>query len=214
MSKISVEVFSDAAQDIDTDMVVHAIEYVNSIARNLEVIKASRRLRLGTSESVNVNTIRWPKFTAHINVVLTERTLLVKGGSNPLGSSIVSPPPLGSVAIVRNVEPMVQTTTSHELGHTMFLRYPFTDDSHCKNSNCLMQPANGVIDTRRRVKRGSIGAILEKAGFMDERYEIVSSVDRTDFCEDCKEQLAKKAWFLARAHQGETLAGVWLSSSK
>jgi len=227
----TVEIFRDvdAHRDIPLESVYAAIEYVGEIAGKLTVINDSHRIRLGkpTYPMCVMERVRWPKFEAQMNLVLTERTIVSSATSQNaekeaaitqlpriLGIANFSSfwrPTSKDVAIVDVAStPNVKEVMTHEIGHLFGLsrknRAVSADGgTHCPDPTCVMKPDTGLRIAHEKVHKRGVSGILERIGIAAPEY-VPRYVDEiTPFCADCTEELGRTAMMRSLARQGRTV---------
>lgn len=211
--KISVEIFRDTnSPDQITEYGEKSVELVNYFAKNLEISKAGRGLRLGAATaSLVMENISWPRFDADLNLIITSRNL-ISDGQEALGSAQASIVRREGVAVVSTASFSPELTGAHELGHLLHFRdrTNLHDSSHCQIDECLMSSTQKTKWVHRETPQQRARRTLRKPRtqpLLSEAYEIDSN--RT-FCPSCIDQLAQKSFFLSSLYDGNDLAIQWL----
>lgn len=203
--KIDVEIFHDIDSGYNmTEDALRGIATVNAFARTLEVTRATRRLRLGRDPKhpLTARHVRWPAFNAPLSIVLTHRPIVQPDSRYPTHGVALEPE---SIAIVSATAPRPATTVAHELGHLLHAHYP-DGSSHCPNDSCIMYPyvqPDKII--KQRVKKKGIAGWMERNGYRQAEYALGREQSNGTFCTPCQEQLAKRAFYMAKYLQGEDI---------
>lgn len=203
--KISVEIFHDIDNEYDmTESALEGVTLVNAFARALEVTRTTRKLRVNHSpeQPLTASNVTWPTFDTPLSIVLTHRPIIQTGRQDSAYGVALEPE---NIAIVSATAPRPATTVAHELGHLLHARYS-GNNNHCSNESCVMhsyvQPDKIVS---RRVKKRGIAGWMERNGYRPAEYTRGYEQSNGEFCSPCKEQLAKRAFFMAKHLQGEDI---------
>ncbi|MEO7904299.1 MAG: hypothetical protein ABIR91_00735 [Candidatus Saccharimonadales bacterium] len=219
-SEISVEVYRDVeCRDAPVDAAESGVDLISRITTGIQIVRASRLLRIAPSDSdvVNIDKIRWPKFDADLNVVLTERPICANGGTVAYKYGVsVRDERAGSlrVAVVDINHPdFPDVVAAHELGHLFSLKKSgesWDNDGHCKLPSCLMQQYTQTIEREVPVTQRGLRRLSEKVGFSSVQYETTKHPKADEFCQECARQLDKSAFFLKESKAGKYIPSDWL----
>ena len=209
-TNLTVEIFRDFEfPDSDIRIAHDGIEKANVAAKHLEIVRDTRRLRLGAdpTQPLDTDAIRWPRLESDISIVLTGRALLTATSmenATTVGVAHMMPSGEQSVAIINTLGFNAIDTVAHETGHMLHLTYNGNKDrAHCENKNCTMHAVvDGYKDTER-VKKTGINAWMERRGYRTAEYIEKMFANNTDFCDPCQVQLAQRAFFLLQHKQGK-----------
>ena len=182
----------DTSPDISIEPALLGIEIVNTITPWIRIEQDMRSQRVGRHnlDYISGDTVRWPRFNADLNIVLTTRRLVsdedvqsdgrlnykklaykdhlvgLAFSADRVNSKRVA---LVDISSIKRPEHIV----AHELGHLLGIKGPIDDNLHCDSKRCLMSP-------------------------MQFPY---GKADRT-FCECCREQLHDNSLKLRKAKSG------------
>lgn len=195
---VSVEIFRDSSRKkLSTEAAEAGIDIVRQIATGVKIMKTTRLLTIAKSEQgfVDMAKIRWPKFDADLNVIVTDRPIFPPDmdRSDPTddwlqaylsGVMGISQrlPGLGStrVAVIdTQISSSTENVTAHEVGHLLNLKKQgetWDNESHCSTQECTMRPRLGGGE---------------------------------EFCNECTQQLGQSAFYFQKAKAGETVPEEW-----
>jgi hypothetical protein len=192
----SIEVFHDqeCGPSPFTDEVLEGIEKVNEVTGGLDIVNVHRGIKIARegAEAVNVNSVRWPRFPANLNIVITDRPVIKADMShvNPGQFLTGTSQRKSRVAVVTaKAGPAMKLSTTHELGHLFGLKSPntrtsHTDGCHCNGAHCAMSPEAEFSQHEEPTRLFS----------MPRRSQPVQRTPRnTDFCGDCADELVHHA---------------------
>ena len=218
-NNISVEIFRDKdRKEISVDSAEMGIDHLSRVARGIEIVRATRLLRITNNpavEVINTDNINWPSnLSADLNIVLTDRQLYSEGGVR-LG---VAHPTSGmggkKVAFVDVFSsPQPELTVVHESGHLLNAKASgekWDGEAHCTDPDCLMYPSLEIDIVEERVRQKGINAWRERMGFRTAEYRQVARPRAEVFCEECGLEIDKRSFFWLRAKSGETIPKEWL----
>lgn len=213
---ITIEVFREPA--VPQSEVLYALEgisLVHGVSNAIELTKDSRTLHLKSDPAwVNTDKIRWPKFSANINIVLTNKALQnnkelesVETGdnlavSNHLGRAIgkLGLLSMSSVLLVSTQDPeSIVSTTAHEIGHAVGLKRKgeyFDGFGHCMSTECLMFPFDTTQTTTVRTVSKFMGLYRKQV----EETELTRNGH--EFCGECTYQAGYNLHFLKQYKNG------------
>ncbi|HET6924224.1 MAG TPA: hypothetical protein VFH39_00135 [Candidatus Saccharimonadales bacterium] len=165
MSSVTTfEIFHDIDRGkFPTESVEAAITYIGEIIGE-HTILSNRSVRLSSnpsSEYIDMEKIRWPKFSADVNIVLTDRAL----DKPPEGSDVALldltrrittgvSNPLSKVAVIDTLRTTAEAATvTHEIGHLFNLKLKgitkSTQSPHCALNLCYARKSRTVIHKKR-----------------------------------------------------------------
>jgi hypothetical protein len=196
----TVEIFHDEVDGrLPLDPVYQGVQATNDIVGNLQIIRDSELVSVvdgyGFDSCIAVDYVQWPRFSADLNIIVTNRRLLceqeaslfdyLQSGARKVGILAVgiayTHPEVGRIAIVKMDELGDRAaTTSHEIGHLYNLKnqggkHDNDHELHCRDKKCTMYYEQR--DDRSRYRRGEF-------------------VGTQHFCNECAEQLAQNAFHL------------------
>lgn len=214
---LSVEIFRDVNYpDVDTDVALEGIDLINSVVTNLEIVQDTRRLRLGgeATESIRTENIRWPQLDHDLSIVLTRRELLTDSSNEAatkVGSALRFPRTAQGVAIVNVNSFNPAATIAHEAGHLLGAQYPehAVDTYHCEDETCTMHATMTITNDVERVKKRGLSNWLERHGYRPADYRDVQRSPETTFCDSCRNQLSRRAFFLLEHKRGKFVPEEW-----
>jgi hypothetical protein len=215
---LTLEVFQDdMSNTIDLSCAETALELLAPHVPEIDLSKSSRKLRIpsfdyGTSIP-RMDSIRWPRFSANLNVFLTTRQV---SPDDPRVKGLAHPAiyPQKGIAVVNTSHPDPELTFAHELGHLLHLRdhSNSNDTEHCSDNTCIMHETFEITYSDELVAQKGVKLWLEKRGRRLPEYKEVEARQQRQFCQSCSSQLAKKAFFLSQSYSGNHLASHWLQS--
>lgn len=217
---IKVEILRDISASSPIDVAI-AREGLAKVASKLssdpfEIIEDSRKIRIARREStpVKITNINFPKLEANYAVILTDKDIINDSVNETYGIAqrFTDQGLVNGVAIVRvnTVEP--ELTTAHEVGHLMNIHYDTIDthNPHCATQGCLMTQYAQHEEVSERVRKKGIPAFLERQSLQPAEYRSVERSIAREFCPNCNEQLARRAFFALKYLNGETVSPSWL----
>lgn len=216
MRPLSVEIFRDEdSRHLSPEIAEHGIDNVDRIVRGIEIVRATRLFRMpvnahGWVESSN--RVRWPKFPADLNVILTEKPIAAGPDSKTLGDGSLSVGGVAHVdntvdglrvAIINTTLPFADIAVAHETGHLLNLKnHGSTCDGegHCVNDDCIMHPSQQPEITFTSQYIGRRG-IFRRKSYREKATGYKSSTEQ--FCEECSHQARVNSFMLQKAKSGE-----------
>lgn len=207
---LTVEIFRDMdRRDISVDAAGMGIDHVRRVTTGIEIVRASRLLRIAQPEKsmVRPDKIRWRAFEADMNIILTDRPLYGSDDNLHHGVSYAQRG-LGArrVAIVDIANPEYpDLTVAHEAGHLLKLKSEgktWDKNGHCIDKKCIMYPYEYTDEDDDLVKQKGINLWLERRGYRPAVYEKVKRPGATRYCDECAHQLDATAFFLKLAKSG------------
>jgi len=218
----TVEIFHDNEFGrTDVTAVHQGIEIVRELRPNIEIVNDRRMLRVRPNAALD--TMRWPKFSADYNILVTPRSLerektlsdVIMSGANVRAGFAKAD--LGIAVVNTSVPLAVKTTTAHELGHLYYLKregkkYDPNHPSHCSDPECLMYFEADMTAELVRLAQNGLKRVLERYGVQSPKLEKqLPYRNNEDFCDECGEQLARNAFFLAKRRRGEFVPDNFLN---
>jgi hypothetical protein len=210
---ISVEIFREVTSpDVDVQIAHEGLAAVNAIAKNLEIIKDTRKLNLGGEAGAPLSrNIRWPFLQPDLAVILTNRPF----GETELGPDYIK---VGhserllhldrAISIVNVNASNPVATVAHETGHMLGLTYANQEDSmHCELESCTMNAA--IKESVGSLISSEIYNWFEEQGLRTPGHKNRYAKDGTEFCDPCQEQLARRSFFLLQHKQGKHIPESW-----
>lgn len=205
--KIAVEIFHDTAMSTkSTDIALEGITIVNEFTSSaLMPSQVNRKLHTdpNPNRAIRPGHINWPNLPAPMSILLTNRQIeapFANVSAHGLTSSIAR------LAIVNVSSPQPAITTAHEIGHLLHASYPNKPTDHCPDEACTMHTyLKPDIEVSQRVKRKGLSGWLERNGYLQAEYKNSIEPGNNKFCTPCQEQLAKRAFFMAKYLQGEDI---------
>lgn len=190
---LSTEIFyDDVVPNLSAEPALAGIDIVKSIAPWLRIERGMNPVRVGRSDDTYISTdaAYWPRFSADLNIVLTNRRLVCDEDLHSDGrlnyKKLASKDHLIGAAFSRdrvysNRVALVDSSSirrpehivAHEIGHLLGIMGSVDDNLHCESRRCLMSPmqyAHGRADRA--------------------------------FCECCKQQLHDNSLKLRKAKAG------------
>lgn len=211
----TVEIFHDAESGrLDPGVVLSGLEVVSAIAGRLDIIRQTRLLKvsLPNADEVQVDKIRWPAFEADINMVLTERPLVLAQQSN--GTIVESinagvAMPFSQVALIDvSSAKFPRMTTAHEIGHLFGLKNVGTwvdgpeAGAHCRRMDCIMHSTRLEQPEIVPVSVKGIRKAMQNLKLTPPQYKVVTTCSNAEFCHECTDQLEKAGQKRALARRG------------
>lgn len=204
MSKLrlpTIEVFHDAdSAAIEVEPALTGIEMVSDIAGKLQLINTERRLRLGLdADMIDEREIRWPKFAADLNVVLTNRQF---SSVNEIGARVVGRAYFEDkgqrVALVTTQTHFVDEAVAHEVGHLFGLKNvkdigASEEMGHCPKRLCIMTANHETYEYLVPKQTTMPRRWLERLGIAQPQYDIEPYSMTTGFCGGCADDLREAA---------------------
>lgn len=216
---LSVEIFKDVDSEADTEAGRQGVELVNSFVRNMRVVRNDRGLRLSNqgSGSVNLSKVRWPVFSADLNVIVTDKTILSDGQNEQAGTVLGEAQTWTNGSRIATIDTArsgagARFVVAHETAHLIGLNYQRQGekDGHCDIDECVMYPYS-VKDTDKILRpQGGFRAWRERQGYIKPEWEERETLIQKSFCGNCIEQLAQRAFFLLMQKQGRTVPDTLL----
>ena len=155
---LTIEVFKDTETPcVDPSIALPAIHYINSLTDNslqfiggTKEVQVSRRPHMPTISPLDTSDFYGS--SADIQLILTERDVLVDNREGAVGYSMKNLHHSGGIALVSTYRTSVETaplTVAHEIGHLYGLSYgPEKNDPHCYDQSCLMYHEARHVDRK------------------------------------------------------------------
>jgi len=219
---ISVEVFRDRdARNLSTESAEAGVDIVRQITTGIEIIRTTGLITIANpkGDDFDMEKIRWPRFEADLNIVVTNRPLydpdrdknttatanVLTGRKTTLVGNSLYVPGVGTgrVAVIdtsRSGSPV--HVAAHETGHLLKLKSSgdsWNFKGHCIDPECLMQSGEKLETVTEYKPLSSLKAWL---GCKPERTVTYKSLVE-DFCDECTEQLDRNAHYYQLAKAGE-----------
>jgi hypothetical protein len=224
---ISVEIFRDVdGRDMSIEAAVEGVERIRHVTTGIEIVRATKLLKIvnNGADRVQPNKIRWPKFEADMNIILTERSLFLPRESEPSESSDMYDnhiSPLGialkygdkKIAVVDTVTPdFPELIAAHEIGHMFNLKKngaTWDSDVHCVSDGCMMYKTAGVVEIEQPIAQRGFRGLIERCGLREPEYSkfIVPSAEK--FCDECVHQIDKTSYFIRQSKLGKYIPPEW-----
>jgi hypothetical protein len=216
---LSVEIFRDVDSEADSAIGREGVELVNSFVKNMRVVRSNRALKLSQqgSDSVNLAKVRWPSFSADLNVILTDKTILSDSGNEQAGAVLGEAQTWTNGSRIATIDTAhsgasARFVVAHETAHLIGVTYQRLGerDDHCDIDECVMYPYSvKVTDPVLRPQRG-FRAWRERQGYVKPEWDVQETMIQKSFCGNCIEQLAQRAFFLLMQKQGRTVPDTLL----
>lgn len=215
---ISVEIFRDIDRPtVSIDAAEGGVDHLRRITRGIDIVRATRLIRIAKPEAATVTSdnIRWPRsFSADLNLIVTDRQII--SADRQVGGVTHITPGLGTlktavIDITAHNQP--ELIAAHEGGHLLHAKHSgvkWDGVAHCQDVTCYMYPVPIVELVQQRVRQKGVGAWLERQGLRPARYEEVTQPVAGSFCDECAEEIDKKALFLRMAKAGQAIPSGWL----
>jgi len=202
----TVEIFQDLHSNAQPVELAHeALGYIATIIGPLDIVDDQRRIRLVNNAEqtyVDFNNVRWPRFAADVNIVLSQRAILQDGRGIPLherdaqahrGPSGISQFG-GNVALIdTDKTTAVRSAAAHEFGHLYGLKKDGVNADgnslHCAVRSCVMRP---YVNQVPRSFMDVAGAIIERPNPNEGgASRLPLDLRQRHYCDECAGQLAR-----------------------
>lgn len=216
---LSVEVFRDASSSVDSTAGREGVELVGSFVRNLRIVRSDRAIKLSGSDpgSINPSKVNWPRFSADLNVVLTDKALQLTDEDDKSGVVLGEAQTWSDGTRVAMVDTVrsgsnAQFVTAHETSHLIGLSYKRLGetDGHCDIDECLMYPYTTTSTEKTLRPQKGLRAWRERRGYVMPEWDEYEVAIQKSFCGNCIEQLAQRAFFLLMQKQGKAVPDTLL----
>lgn len=209
---LSVEVFRDVSSEADSSVGREGVELVNSFVKNLRVIRSDRAIKLSKPDAAEVDLakVKWPAFSADLNVIVTDKSLL-SADSESRQAQILGEAQTWSdgsrVATidVANSKAQAPFIVAHETAHLIGVSYKRRgeEDKHCDIDECMMYPYSATTTEKVLRPQRGLRAWRERHGYVKSEWDEREVAVQKSFCGSCIEQLAQRAFFLLMQKQGK-----------
>jgi hypothetical protein len=226
---ISVEIFRDAgSRDVSIDAATDGVDRIRRITTGIEIVRATKLLKLTNDDQATLikpARIRWPKFEADMNIVLTQRTLFLppdnhsdtdidSRGHGVRHFGVAMNASGKKIAMIDAASPdFPELVVAHEIGHMFNLKkngQTWDSRSHCVHDTCVMYQTAGVEEVERPIERRGIRKLVESAGLIDVEYGNFIVPRAEEFCDECSHQLDKTSYFIKQSKAGKYIPPEWL----
>lgn len=199
-----VEIFQDTQSGVQPVALAHeALGYIATIVGPLDTVDDQRRIRLVNNPEqpyVDFDNVRWPRFSADANIVLTDRAILRDGKTIPAperaaqarrGPSGLSQ---GNLALINTRgSTAVRSAIVHEFGHMYGLKKEGANADknslHCAVRSCVMRP---YINQVPRSFMSAAEVVLERPNPKGpDAAKLPLDLGQRHFCDECAGQLAR-----------------------
>jgi hypothetical protein len=214
----SVEIFKDAdSGSVDLDAAFEGIELVAQDTGRL-LVESGRRIKLhyGDGNGMDRRPVRWPRFVADFNIVVTDRAFegdAEHEGYRPVGrSSLYEAGP--QAAVVSTESRSVKLTVAHELGHMLGLKRPaggrLEDIAHCATAACIMHEVSQVIPVKKMIPSTRGRHWMASLGIVEPQFSFSLPEPAHEFCDDCRGDLRLGAVAKFMVKNGlDTASGIY-----
>lgn len=205
--KLSVELFRDAEMDLlDSEPFEAAVSYLNMISEEgLSIVAATRAIKITqpSKAHIDVDAIRWPRLSADLNIIATERPIYSRPPGDHREFSDYAPEEIrkagkafpltrASLVDVRVLPGATSSIAAHEIGHLLGLKGrggSADSKGHCVDVSCLMRPTVTIEHSQERVAQKGVAGLLERLGMVKPHYRATTIHHNGGFCPECAQQL-------------------------